>query len=178
MKSLRNHLRALRRRRQLAKHAKLRAAKNHDNEVRKRKRKAEKRLTRVIAAVKLRIKGRKARRDPRFDPSMLGGLPGNVTDKVKEIIAWGDVRFGMVVTATSNGGHAPGSYHYREPCEAVDQWHSSVSTMVAFQRFIYEKWGPQAFNELFGPDGFYVKNGVRVAGYFPGHGDHTHAAPR
>lgn len=176
LKKLRARLAKRRHRRQLAKHAKLQAAKDHDNLVRVRKRKAEKRLTRSIAAVKRQIARVLARKRPHYDPSMLGGLPPNITGLEKEVVAWAVGKFGMVVTATSNGTHATSSFHYYVPCRAVDLWHSSVSTMIAFQRFIYDKLGAAAFVELFGPDGFYVKNGVRIAGYFPDHGDHVHAA--
>lgn len=174
MRKLRAHLRALRRRRQLAKHAKLRAAKDHENEIRKRKRRAEKRLTRAIAAVKVQIRKRIRRRPPEFDASMLNGCPGNITREIREIIAYADAKFGMVVTATTNGTHAAGSWHYEG--RAVDLWHSSVSTMIAFQRFCLEHWGVEAFLELFGPDAFYVKNGARYSGAFPAHGDHDHVA--
>ena len=144
----------------------------------KRKKRATKKLTRLIAAVKKNIAQIELQTITAadFEPSMCpAGVPStNLSERVRTMIAIGHIKFHMVTTATSNGGHSVGSYHFRDPCMAVDQWHSSVSTMIAYQRYLYNRFGASWFNELFGPDGFYVKNGVRFSGHFPDHDDHTH----
>lgn len=42
------------------------------------------------------------------------------------------------------------------------------------QDALLRKYGASGFLELFGPRGWYVKNGVRYEGHFPNHDDHTH----
>lgn len=44
------------------------------------------------------------------------------------------------------------------------------------QRALLKHFGASYFLELFGPDGWYVKNGVKYPGIFPDHGDHDHFA--
>lgn len=44
------------------------------------------------------------------------------------------------------------------------------------QNALLRKFGAGYFLELFGPDGWYVKNGVVYSGVFPDHGDHDHFA--
>lgn len=86
--------------------------------------------------------------------------------------------YGLYVTATkgSPGVHSPTSYHYRAPNYAVDMGHYSVQVMINAQNALLDKFGAAHFKELFGPDGWYVKNGVKYSGAFPAHGDHIHFA--
>ena len=86
--------------------------------------------------------------------------------------------YGLYVTATkgSPGVHSPTSYHYQSPNYAVDMGHYSVQTMIAAQNALLNKFGAGHFKELFGPDSWYVKNGVKYSGAFPAHGDHIHFA--
>lgn len=85
---------------------------------------------------------------------------------------------GLYVTATkgSPGVHSPTSYHYQSPNYAVDMGHASVQVMINAQNALLNKFGAGHFKELFGPDGWYVKNGVKYSGAFPAHGDHIHFA--
>lgn len=86
--------------------------------------------------------------------------------------------FGLYVTATkgSPGVHSPTSYHYQPPNYAVDMANYSTQAMINAQNALLNKFGAGHFKELFGPDGWYVKNGVKYSGAFPAHGDHIHFA--
>ena len=53
--------------------------------------------------------------------------------------------------------------------------YGTTANMVKFQR--RQESRPTYFNEFFGPDAFYIKNGAVVQGAFPDHGDHDHVAP-
>jgi hypothetical protein len=120
---------------------------------------------------------------------MLNGHGGDVTPAVKKTIVRA-VRAGLVVTSTTGGHHAPGSYHYSRPGRAVDVGlpASLVGTaegrrrMVTFQR--KEARHAERYDELFGPDNDgCVKNGVRIS-LGEGtplenlHDSHVHLAPR
>ena len=48
--------------------------------------------------------------------------------------------------------------------------------MISAQNALLDKFGAGHFKELFGPDSWYVKNGVKYSGAFPAHGDHIHFA--
>lgn len=121
-----------------------------------------------------------------FRPSMLDGHPGNIADEVKRVIAlaykFADQRgYVCTVTATTDGTHAPNSWHYPNPLgHAVDLVFATVGQMEEFQHFALEHTddGAGDFHELFGPAGFYVKEGAVVDAHFPDHGDHDHIAPR
>ena len=82
--------------------------------------------------------------------------------------------FGLVVTSTTGGRHSPNSYHYHH--RAVDLASGSVRRMRVAQLAIRMVVGRRNLRELFGPAGWYVKNGVKYRGYFPKHGDHIHVA--
>lgn len=117
-----------------------------------------------------------------FTTAMLDGHPGNITDEVKRVIAlaykFADQRgYVCTVTATTNGTHAPTSYHYSG--RAVDLIFATVAQMEEFMAFLVEHTpdGVADFLELFGPDDWYVKNGAKQPGAFPDHGDHDHIAP-
>lgn len=125
-------------------------------------------------------KWRKARKKHRhhgttkFETWMLNGLPNTISPAEQEVVAFVVVVHHQTITATSNGVHATGSYHYYHPCRAVD-WAGAdmCNVMIAV---IKQFGGDSKFIEQFGPCQFYVKNGVRYPGMFPGHGDHGHSA--
>lgn len=124
-----------------------------------------------------------------FHVGMLDGHSANIADQVKRFIAlaykFADQRgYVCTVTSTTGGSHASLSWHYilagrNKLGFAVDLIFATVAQMEEFQRFLLEHTddGAGDFLELFGPDGFYVKNGVRYEGHFPDHGDHLHGAP-
>ena len=113
------------------------------------------------------------------------GHPKNITHR----LFWDIVRahrHGLIVTATTDGTHSSGSYHYpRNNADglghAVDFGNKVPGTaaarrrMIRFQRAEGAK-GSSKYRELFGPDNWYVKDGVRHSGAFPGHQDHVHVA--
>lgn len=81
----------------------------------------------------------------------------------------------LYITATTNGTHAPGSYHYS--ARAVD-FGSNVADNGPEKKAYLDlrrKFGSH-FTELFGPGDWYIKNGARYSGQFPGHTDHVHMA--
>lgn len=86
------------------------------------------------------------------------------------------IRKGGYITSTSDGTHAPGSWHYSK--RAIDFGSNDPTNGVEarIQDAIYTKFGARKFKELFGPRSYYVKNGVRFTGVFPGHSDHGHVA--
>lgn len=100
------------------------------------------------------------------------GHPSNVTDAVKGAAKRAN-QAGLYVTATTDGIHAPTSWH--PSGNAVDVA-GPVSAMISFQR-AEAKRGYGKYRELFGPDSFYIKNGARFNSAFPDHGDHVHVAP-
>jgi hypothetical protein len=121
-----------------------------------------------------------------FKPFMLGGLPGNITNATKRVIGHAYDHFDLRVSATTNGTHAPDSYHYPGSPQndgkhgsAVDLY-GAVDDMERFQR--HQSRRPSYFNELFGPiDGACVKDGARIT--ISGelaleHDNHVHAGPR
>ena len=121
-----------------------------------------------------------------FKPFMLGGLPGNITNACKRLIGHAYDDFDLRVSATTNGGHAPGSWHYPDSPQndgehgaAVDLY-GLLSNMERFQR--HQAARPELFNELFGPiDSACVKDGavITIAGSSAtSHDNHDHAAPR
>ncbi len=111
-----------------------------------------------------------------FAPWMLNGCPGNLHPDLEDVVAFQVVVCGQYVTATSNGGHTVGSYHYYSPVRAVDTGAGSVSSMQEAAIKTREKFGRASFTELFSPCGWWIKYGTEYAGFFPGHGDHGHYA--
>lgn len=145
-------------------------------------------------AARLGIKARRAmqkarnihrRRVGTFTTAMLDGHPANIGDPVKRLIAlaykFADQRgYVCTVTATTDGTHAPGSWHNPTPLgKAVDLIFATVAQMEEFQQWAVERSpdGDDDWHELFGPANFYVKEGSRIVGHFPDHGDHLHGAP-
>jgi hypothetical protein len=115
---------------------------------------------------------------PAFAPAMLSGHPG-VAAKLTTVIAHGVVKFDLSVTSTGDGDHDEDSFHFTQPPRAVDlaapMTAEGIERMKKFQRFAAEKWSTSLL-ELFGPDDFHFKNGARITGAFPDHGDHVHIA--
>jgi hypothetical protein len=147
----------------------------------KRKRHIKKRLKFYVAKkTKLRKKWEQAKkkheegRGTKFETWMLNGCPNVLSDDEEEALALAVVVYDQVCTATSNGGHAVGSYHFYSPGRAFD-CAGVYYKMQECQRGMRAKWG-FAFRELFGPDGWYLKNGAQYSGTFPGHYDHCHVA--
>jgi hypothetical protein len=140
----------------------------------------------------------------RFRESMLRGHPSNVTRAVKRVVVHGD-RHQLVVTSTTDGGHARTSFHFTKPRgRAVDLGNlrrreqrdgkarvvganpgtaEARRLMVKFQRFLVAKFGCSAFTELFGPDNsLNCKNGRRLAldegsALETAHDTHVHVTP-
>lgn len=81
---------------------------------------------------------------------------------------------GLVVTSTTGGTHSSTSWHYQG--RAVDVASSSVTKMKQAQIAIARDIGRENFLELFGPGSWYIKNGEKIKGAFPDHGDHIHIA--
>jgi hypothetical protein len=82
-------------------------------------------------------------------------------------------RYGLVVTSTTGGTHAPTSWHYKG--RAVDLASGSVSDMAAAQAAIDRVVGRTNLLELFGPGRPNVKNGS-ICPPIPDHRDHVHVA--
>lgn len=83
---------------------------------------------------------------------------------------------GLYVTATSDGNHTPTSWHYKERASDFGSDKSDESPEIKAQNLLLKTFGASYFRELFGPAGWYVKDGVLKPGTFPGHGDHLHVA--
>lgn len=84
---------------------------------------------------------------------------------------------GLFITATTNGTHSPTSWHYKE--RAADFGSNGIhgeQPEIEAQNALLNAFGAGYFAELFGPDDFYVKDGVVYPGVFPGHSDHLHVA--
>lgn len=111
-------------------------------------------------------------RKPDFD-----GCPDNVSADVRFLV--GKINeFGGTVTATTNGTHAPTSYHYSG--DAVDCG-GPYEAYAKFQAWCAER--PQCFRELIGPDNskcvsygsrYTIGEGTALES---AHDNHTHAAP-
>ena len=86
------------------------------------------------------------------------------------------IEVGCYITSTTDGTHSAGSYHYSK--RAIDFGSSSGSNTPEkkAQEALLRKFGARKFKELFGPAGFYVKDGRRYSGTFAGHHDHLHVA--
>src|SRR3954469_384783 len=115
--------------------------------------------------LKQRIASVHKRRVGTFHVGMLDGPPANIADEVKRFIALAykyaaDHHRVCTVTATTDGTHAPGSWHNPTPLgKAVDLIFATVEQMEEFQSYAeaHTTRGADDFNELFGPEGFYVK---------------------
>lgn len=82
----------------------------------------------------------------------------------------------LYVTATTDGVHASGSYHYQSRAWDGGSDRANNGPEKKAQKFLLDKYGPRHFKELFGPLPWYVKDGRVYPGVFPGHSDHLHVA--
>jgi hypothetical protein len=129
-----------------------------------------------------------------FQPWMLNGHPGNISDECKRAIVRG-VRAGLVVTATTDGDHSGTSLHYPRNTtsglgEAVDFGvkpqdvgdPKAVARRERFQRAEFAR-GPSNYRELFGPSNLHnAKNGVHInlaegTALETAHDNHVHESP-
>jgi hypothetical protein len=96
---------------------------------------------------------------------------------------------GLTITATTNGTHAPSSYHYSRPYRTVVVKGRRYQVGRAFdagapgnphrlyRQFFLRIAATRAPTELFyDPMGYSYKNGKRVAWTVGGHRDHVHVA--
>jgi hypothetical protein len=97
----------------------------------------------------------------------LGGSALEIGKKVAK-------RFGLTITSTTGGTHAPGSYHYQG--RAIDI-SGSPAAMKAARKYIGANVPHAKLTELF-YDGFgaYFDNGHKIKGQLGDHGDHIHLA--
>ena len=129
-----------------------------------------------------------------FQPWMLNGHPGDISEPCKRAIVRG-VRAGLVVTATTDGGHANTSLHFprNNPShigEAVDfgvkpSEVGSPGAMAHKEKFQRKEFarGAGKYRELYGPSNFHnAKNGVRTdliegSELEQAHDTHVHVSP-
>ena len=83
---------------------------------------------------------------------------------------------GLYITSTTGGTHSPTSWHYKARAFDGGSNESDEGPEIEAQERLLAKFGAGYFAELFGPAGWYVSNGVKYAGTFPGHHDHLHVA--
>ncbi len=154
---------------------------------RKRRKEAAKRAAwwvRRRSVVRKRLKAAKKKwaethDSPVFETWMLNGCPGNIDEKVEQVIAFQVVVCDQYVTSTSTGGHTSTSLHFPwnnsdNEGHAVDTGAGSVSSMQEAAIKTREHFGDAFFKELFSPCPWWLKYGVEYAGYFPDHRDHGH----
>lgn len=118
-----------------------------------------------------------------FQPWMLNGRPGNISNGTKAAIARG-VHRGLVVTSTTTGGHASTSFHF--PWNNSDNQGHAVDMAADTDTMI--EWQHDELNrgedllELFGPEnGACAKNGARITisgTLASAHDNHDHRAVR
>jgi hypothetical protein len=102
----------------------------------------------------------------------LGAPTEGVASDVKDAIELAK-KFGLTVTSTTGGQHAPGSYHYSG--KAVDV----AGSPEASKRFFaaaQERYGSNILEMFYDLNPYYIKNGQKVSGPFGGHADHVHIA--
>lgn len=96
--------------------------------------------------------------------------------KLRRRIRWVlDRHPNLYITATTDGQHATGSYHYAKRAVDFGSNDPDNGPEKKAQQDLVEKFGYN-FAELFGPKPFHVKNGQHLDGVYPGHGDHDHIA--
>lgn len=117
-----------------------------------------------------------------FETWMLNGHPNNIEPEVRRVIVRA-VAAGLVVTATTNGNHVTGSYHYPSSNPKKDgkgravDLAGSAQKMRAFTAQEFKK--KSYYNEFFGPPNTqFVKGGKLYSGSIPNHYDHNHASPK
>lgn len=83
---------------------------------------------------------------------------------------------GLYITSTTGGTHAPTSWHYFGHAFDAGSDATDEGPEKAAQQKLLDTYGAGYFAELFGPADWYVKNGIKYTGTFPGHDDHLHVA--
>ena len=131
-------------------------------------RKAIRKLDRLIEQEKARIKA-----SWRID---WNGCPALSYKQLLETVRKALTVNGLYVTATTNGTHSPTSWHYKSRAVDFGSGGPGETPEIEAQRLLLKTFGAEYFAELFGPDQFFIKNGVIYPGVFPGHGDHLHVA--
>lgn len=134
----------------------------------RRQKKAIRKLDRLIAEEQARL--RKARA---ID---WNGHPALTYPLLLKAIRTALVAPGLYITSTTGGTHAPTSWHYSGKAFDAGSNAGDEEPEVIAQNLLLDTYGASYFAELFGPAGWYVKNGVFFRGTFPGHGDHLHVA--
>lgn len=82
--------------------------------------------------------------------------------------------FGLTVTSTTGGNHAPGSYHYSG--RAIDISGSPAQMRKAY-RYLRRNLPHRKLTELFyDPAGVYFNDGKKIRGALGSHSDHIHLA--
>jgi hypothetical protein len=134
-----------------------------------------------------RLRAQLERERKAFQPWMLNGHPGNINEPCKRAIVRG-VRAGLVVTSTTDGGHADESLHFVGQAVDFGVRPSEVGSPGAmkhkekFQRKEFAR-GVRNYRELYGPSNFHnAKNGVRTdliegSGLEQNHDTHVHVSP-
>lgn len=79
-------------------------------------------------------------------------------------------RYGLPVTSTTGGKHAPGSYHYQK--RAADLGLGAGGKRLE----LYARQHPRQFAEFYGPMNWHIENGRIQQGAYPDHSDHYHVA--
>lgn len=120
--------------------------------------------------------------DYSFKSSMLNGQSGDIALAVKRLIVRA-VNHKLYVTSTRRRPRFNGDKSYHIQGRAVDVAAKTREPMVAFQKFLVDRFGCSAFLELFGPDnGLNCKNGKPVtldegAALENQHDNHVHVVP-
>lgn len=127
--------------------------------------KAIKKLDRLI---------KKAAREQRIDWNGCEALTSKpLCRAIRHALATAD---GLYITSTTGGTHSPGSYHYQDRAADFGSNGPGESPEIEAQEALLREFGAGYFAELFGPAGWYVKNGTVYSGTFPAHHDHLHVA--
>lgn len=112
---------------------------------------------------------------PSGGASSFKGAKSNLLDS---LASQAQNQFGLRITATTNGGHVTGSYHFQG--KAFDAA-GSEKDMARFSYYVQAHYGSQ-ITELIHNPGYAIKNGRRVSGpsvyssVWGGHRDHVHVA--
>jgi hypothetical protein len=83
---------------------------------------------------------------------------------------------GLYITSTTGGTHSPTSWHYKARAFDGGSNAGDEGPEIMAQERLLSRFGADYFAELFGPADWYVSNGVKYSGTFPGHSDHLHVA--
>jgi hypothetical protein len=83
---------------------------------------------------------------------------------------------GLYITSTTGGTHSATSWHYKARAFDGGSDSGNEGPEIEAQNRLLAKFGAGYFAELFGPDDWYVSNGVKYSGTFPNHHDHLHVA--